>query len=924
MAQSYSDLQRVFKNPVKHRGFSCFDGKTEESYDIDVEDIVSFYKHYCDTLFVKDFADWGSEPVLSVSEKCGSYVPVIGEFVLKSKGDSEINETVYIESIIKIYQGLLRKHFELNNENYETICVYMRTDSWWKGGICHRKIRLQFPFCRTKRDIINSVFNKDIVINLNSCEDISELTALISGEWDKSIRDTGEYVSMYGSTPVPKLVPPLKFMAVYGSEGENKILATLNINDVFTYDRHALFYNNKIDHEEIEVISDDSDIDDDFTFSIYTLPIFLSIHYSQVNVRFMDHTPSETASVIIEDENEEDEREDITNDLDLCNSLVKLLCPKRFNDKTNFLDIGRAYYNATDGGYSGLLGWMKSSEMSKKFDKSFCEQYYESFENDKVTARTLGWYLKCDNRKKYERWHEKWCNFALEDALDKDHTKVGEAFYRCHWMRYMYTGREWFEFKKNRLVRVDELSIKKLLTTKFPAKFAKMQNVLSSEKLKLCDRKVGSRATSNKMKEIDEVMERITPLLKSLKNEPYLCSLMKSIRTFYYRESITNVLDSNPSLLGCSNCVIELTDEGATKRDGKPEDFITKKLGVHYRTDYSYDHPDVHFFMRYLTQVFPVKEIKDLMLKALASFMYGKNEEKICWLFIGTTNGSKSVFQAIIQEWFGKKEGYTRILGPEALTAKNMNSSGPSPEMAQLAHSRTVFTTEPPTSAPISGALIKRFTGGDDFFARSCNKDGGSIEPTFKNIIIANRVPRISDDDEATQDRFIMVPFEGRWVKPGEKGFVVPETFEEQVKAKLYPIDFKFQQNNVSRLASAMFWVSVNNYKKYLEEGLQKPQYIQNFIDKFWKENDIYKRFMQECLQVEKKEDGSINEDKYITLTAIWPRFKSWYKESYPKGNVGNKNDFGQDMSERNRLGKQRARRWYGYSIITAEGDLEM
>lgn len=917
MSESYSDLQTIFLNRVSDRSFTCKEHKDNKTYDIDIKDVVMFYKNYCDTVFSKDYSSWNTEPILTISEKVEAYVPLIGEFVLKSLDDSEINESPYINSIIKIYHKLMKKNFEMKNEVYETICVYMNSDTWWKNGIAHKKVRIQFPFCRTKRDVINSVFNKDVINEFNKCSALKSISSVLNGGWEDTIKDISEYVDLYGSTEEPKSIPPLKFISVFGTEGENGLCSTLNLNDVFSYKKHSLFQHKEIESEEIDYIDDDCDLEDDLSFSIYTLPIFLSINFHHEKLRFIEHAPSETASVIIE---EDEESGDIKNDLDLCNELLKHMAPKRLNTKIYFLDIGRAYYNATDGSYKGLDAWMKASEKSKMFDKEFCEEHYDSFENDKVTVKSMGWYFKSDNRKKYLNWHDNWCKFSFFDCLEADHTKVGEAFFRCFWLKYIYTGKRWLEFRRNRLVFIEEIKIKKTITNDFVPHFDILESALLSEKMKLNERKGGSRAIKHRMAEIDVSIERIVKLKKMLRNENYISSIIKSLRTFFYYEDITKTLNKNPSLLGCSNCVIELTDERAVKRDGKPEDFITKKLGVHYRSDYSYDHPDVQDLMKYLTQVFPVKEIRDLMTKAMASFMYGRNSEKICWVYIGNTNGSKSVFQKMIRTWMGD---YYCDLPAEFFSGKKMNSSGPNPELAQTENARVAFTAEPDDDEAWSGAKIKKLTGGDSFYARSCNEDGGSIETTFKNIVVLNVIPDFKGLDEATKNRLFMVPFEGRWIKPDEKSFVVPETFEEQVKAKTYPMDPRFE-DNLPRLAQALNWYCVNNYKKYLQEGLQKPKYIEEFINNYWKENDPYTSFIEENLEIPKKEDGTVDDNKYITATDLYPVYKKWFKSSYPGFTLVQKAKLITFLSTPDRLGKQRTRRWYGYTLRTPEENIEM
>ena len=903
MTEPFSDIQKIFAKGASNPVLSCKDASSGKTHGVDQSDLVEFYKNYLDVVFAKEISDWSSEPILAISEKTESHCPLIGNFVLKSSDDTEIDEINDIHTIIRIYQDAIKTYFKSVNPAHEMICVYLRTNSWWKDGVAYRAFRVQFPYCKTKRDIINSVINPYVTSNLD--QEVSGLGV----NWGSSIVDIGDHVTLYGSTAYPKLVPPLKFIAVYSTQSENGTYLPLELNNTFSYDKHGLFRDLQ---EEIDSINSDCDIDDDLTFAIYTLPLFLSVHFYPNKLQYIDSdtesvTESDASSVIIE---ESDEISEIKSDFDLCNDLVKRLTPKRFNTKMYFLDIGRAFYNATEGGHRGLRAWMNVCGRSKKFNRDFCEQHYDGFENDNVTVKSMGWYFKSDNRKKYETWHNDWCRYAFFDAFEGDHTKVGEAFYKCFWLKYMYTGKRWLEFRRNKLVFIDEIKIKRTITRDFVPHFDILESILLAEKLKLNDRK-GSRAIRHRMDKIDLDIEKIVKLKKQLRNENYISSIIKSLRAFFYYEDVSKSLNKNPSLLGCTNCVIELTDEEAVKREGKPEDFITKKIGVHYRADYSYAHPDVKDLLKYLRQVFPNDEIRHYMMKDLASLMYGRNSEKIFRVWIGDTNGSKSVLQKMIRTWLGD---YYCDLPAEFFSGKKMNSSGPSPELAQTENARVAFTAEPDDDESWKGARIKKLTGGDSFFARSCGEDGGSIETTFKNIMVLNVVPDITGMDEATKNRFIMVPFEGRWIKPDETRFSVPETFEEQIKAKTYRMDPRFE-DQIPRLAAALNWYCIQNYKVYLKEGLQKPKYIQSYMNDYWKRNDPYTAFIDENLEIPKKPDGTVDDNKYITATDLYPVYKRWFKNSYPNFQMVQKARLTTFLSTGDRLGKQRQRRWYGYAL---------
>jgi len=911
MAESYSDIQQLFKNKVSARVFTCFDSLNRGVHDIDLNDVVLFYKNYCDASFSKDYSKWHELPVLCLSEKIEKHCPLIGDFIIKCSQTEICNDNL-INEIIKIYQYTIKENFQITSDIYETICVFLKSETWYEKGKTCIRLRFQFPFCRTKRDIINSVINPSIVEMLEKNAISSVYNNIMEGGWKDSLIDIGEYVSLYGSTDKPKQIPPVAFVSVYSTEGANGTCDTLKLNDVFSYDKHSFIIKNKCIPEDIDIINDDCDIEDDYSFSLYTLPMFLSIFYHSNTCELKEQeTSSDTSSVVIEEDKEE--IGDIKSDFDLCNELVRYLTQKRINTKSSFLDIGRAYYSATDGGYRGLYEWIKVAAKTKKFNKEFCEQHYDTFENDKVTVRTLGWYFRTDNRKKYDNWHRNWCYPVLYDAMEREHTIVGEAFYRCFWTRYMFTGKKWYEFRRNRLVSIEEQKIEKTITNEFIPCFDNLSYQLQGDIQKLNSRmKVGSKTHQKSVEKLQDEIQKVQKLIQMLRNVPFRGCLLKSIRTFFYYENLNKVLNKNPNLLGCSNCVIELTEEKAIQREGKPEDFITKKIGVPYMTNYSYDHPDVKDIIKYLKQVFPNEEIGDYMLKDLASLIYRRNAEKLCRVWIGDTNGSKSILMKMIRCWLGD---YYCDLPEEFFSGKKMGTSGPSPELAQCEDAAVAFTSEPDSDESWKGARIKRITGGDSFYARSCGEDGGTIESTFKYILVLNIVPDINGMDEATKNRFMMIPFEGRWLKPEEEELTpLAETFEEQIKEKRYRMDPRFEEN-IPRLAGALNWLCIQNYERYLKEGLVRPNYIKKFMEEYWSKNDPFNAFIDENLEVPKKEDGLTDDNKYITATDIYPKYRSWYKQNYPNFKPVEKSKFISFMSGPDRLGKQKGRRWYGYSV---------
>ena len=53
-------------------------------------------------------------------------------------------------------------------------------------------------------------------------------------------------------------------------------------------------------------------------------------------------------------------------------------------------------------------------------------------------------------------------------------------------------------------------------------------------------------------------------------------------------------------------------------------------------------------------------------------------------------------------------------------------------------------------------------------------------------------------------------------------------------------------EDNIPRLASALNWLCVQNYSKYLKEGLNKPTYIKQYMDDYWDLSRRIQRFQKE------------------------------------------------------------------------------
>lgn len=74
--------------------------------------------------------------------------------------------------------------------------------------------------------------------------------------------------------------------------------------------------------------------------------------------------------------------------------LIEMFKPEHKNDATLWLDIGKAYYHATNGTIEGLKEWKKFTEESDAFTAEKCEMKYPLFRDSLISYKTIAWHCK--------------------------------------------------------------------------------------------------------------------------------------------------------------------------------------------------------------------------------------------------------------------------------------------------------------------------------------------------------------------------------------------------------------------------------------------------------------------------------------------------------------------------------------------------
>lgn len=544
----------------------------------------------------------------------------------------------------------------------------------------------------------------------------------------------------------------------------------------------------------------------------------------------------------------------------------------------------------------------------------------------RITVRTLGAYAASDSPRDFSAWQSKWAHEALHQAAiskDTQEKHVGAFAARILWLKYIcvpsasLTGAssgQWYRLDPGRHY-LRKISGTGELTTDISEcvydaydsalrEFAAAHRVASNKTKTLSS---CGRANGNEEEFLKNAADSAMKIFKGLvKLERYFTSdrghsaIMGAMRKIGVLTcpGMNEFVNEDPDLLAFENGVVDLKNADPEKIDfraGKIEDYVTMttRISMPYGGtirranralssvvddedgEFSETHPDVLDLDAYLAQVFPDAEERDYAIVDLASIFHGRNADRQFRVWIGKGANSKSLLAKIIQKMLG---AYAFDLPVEAVATKQMrNASGPSPELAQGVGARVGFMSEPASSTELDSGIIKRFTGNERIFARNLHENGGSRDIMYKIILLCNDPPNLSDFDEASKNRMVFLPFMSKW------SLSAPPDVDDQRRLNHYPMDPHFEKH-VPRLARALAWKLFHAYPRYKSGGLlTRPAIVTDFINRYWRESDIYLGFQEDCL-VPAATVAGVRDPAMLKVQDAYAAFQKWWAERNPGG----------------------------------------
>ena len=888
-----SFLDNVKSDNIDNNIYKIISSTSDDEISIPSEKIKDFWINYCDTVNNKK-----SDICEIVENKC----PVVIEFLLYfKKMDAVYFDEKFLQYMTRAIQYTIMDTCMINNNHIELLGCVLYTEPW-KADRYNQKIvrfRFQFPYCVLDINFMDSIFKTKLIYYLNRMNVLNYLLVKpTENKWDKLLYNfIPKDLPLYGSNKnLSKPLLELKYIwcnanldYIDNDNHEFKNVESCNIDYAFNPMNH---YHANINLIGLETFAPNLPNDSEDEYEVFIdkklwLPMFLSIHYiyeiSEINPSCMLDEHDENETVVspygfkkIFGLSEPKEDNEIT-ELDLAEKLLTMINYQRFFDKLFWLDIVKALNNASNSTEEGLTKLIHHTKNALRLIRDLpdfynehgsleetCRVYYFTNSNSLITYKTLGFYAKNDNPTKYGEWHREWCRNSMERSLTCLDADVGEAIYRYFWLDFVCTDYKkgiWYEFKYNRWI---ENSGCVSLINKCQSEFIKLY---LKEKITIdqLDYNTNDQAFSNSLK---FASKKIDKLITCIKTYPKLNCYIKNAGVKFHNDKFHQSLDTNPMLTGVLNGVIEIDNNDVVFRCGKPEDYISKCTSVQYESYYSWNHNLVIECFDWLSKVFPDKSLLHQFLKFASSGLIGLNSGKTFAIWSGKLgNNSKSMVQKLFESTYGP---YCINLPVEILTGKDNGAGNASPHLARARATRFAFISETDDDKPMNKAVIKRYTGGDKFYARFLHDNGCEIIATFKLIMVCNEISGIPNADKAVMIRTKIFPFLAEWVE------YASESIDEQYLQLKFQMDTNFE-SKIPKLSSAFLWICCEYYKYYAFEGLlPEPEIVIKTTEKYWQEKDHYAHFISECIR------KSDDENAKIKISDLYKRFKTWYMDSYP------------------------------------------
>lgn len=537
--------------------------------------------------------------------------------------------------------------------------------------------------------------------------------------------------------------------------------------------------------------------------------------------------------------------------------------------------------------------WMNFSSKSPKFSQNNVDALRRDWlrgsmrrigDSKLLTIRSLHKWAREDNPEAYkEILKNDICNYIKKVGIaykGGTHHHVASIVHKLFSDRYRCSvenrATEWYEFKDHvwRIVP-QAIDLKLRLHTEVA------EHVCAA---RLTIPKDGK--TDDEIKKYSEYMLKLCEMEKNLYNANFKDSVIKECVQLFYDDEFHKKMNQSPYLLGCANGVLNLrepilNDKGepvkykAILRPGIPTDYISYQLGhsepdmeaIHY-DPYDPADPKQLELKEFFEKLFPDSELREYVLTLSAGCLEAANVEQAFYILTGSGGNGKTKYTDLMRMTLGD---YLSSLATTALTRKRPESGAANPDMISIKGRRCIIMQEPDEREPINTARMKQLSGEDIVEARGLFKDQERFKITGKFFMCCNRLPPINSMDGGTWRRLKVIPFNSRFVPPGDPSL--------DPANHIYPRDPMLDEK-IKGWREAFLALLVHYYEtRYCPNGITKvPDIVNQQSANYKNSNDAFEKFLSARVRFANKYACIAGET--CTKTAFLKAIANWKKTS--------------------------------------------
>jgi P4 family phage/plasmid primase-like protien len=533
---------------------------------------------------------------------------------------------------------------------------------------------------------------------------------------------------------------------------------------------------------------------------------------------------------------------------------------------SKWIRVGWALKNI---GHKALPTWVLFSSQSDNFDWNIAELEYRwstfnSNNKEGLTIKSIIYWCKYSNEKRYNEIYEKTIsyhiNLSVKSNTDYDLANVLFQLYKHDFVCVGIKDNTWYEFMFNRWIKMDEgNTLRSKISTEMFKKYA--------EHCKGTVNKNTHSPDTSAYKSENQIAHDGGTTGNLLKNTSKKNTIMREAREIFYDRDFFTKLNTNPYLIGCLNCVVDIKNK--TSRLGKHDDYISMTTNLEYKPlkDYKNICPkiidEINLFM---SQILPNENVRNYMWEHLASCLVGTTENQDFNFYLGSGSNGKSKLVELMAKVLGEYKGVV----PITLISQKRNTIGStSSEVYELIGKRYAVIQEPTEGDVINEGIMKEITGGDPIQCRALFQNSVTFIPQFKLVVCANKLPIIKATDDGTWRRVKVIDFVSKFTDNPYKDPNFPvEDYPYQFK--LYKIDERFDEwapVMLSMLVDVAFRTQ-GAVSKCTEVSASSMRYRQS--------QDVYLDFINACLIIH-----DTAQPTKLKISVVNQTFKDWYSSNH-------------------------------------------